>query len=70
MSRSHTMAVRLSRLDAERLDKGEISSQEDALVKEASKVDSRLPGARTQVCARNAEEQKLLDERPPHFGTL
>lgn len=70
--------VRLSRLDQERLDKGEISAPEEALHNDDPKDGPRRPsgataGADTKNPPRRADsfsahDRDLLAELPPHFG--
>lgn len=65
----HRAVVRLSRVDAERLQRGEIKRPEDALhLNDLRETVSEQHAAR--VVARDANERRLLGDRPPHFGTL
>ena len=69
--RRRRAAVRLSRLDAERLARGEISSPEEALHLDDPKATrSAMREERRGVVARDAGERRLLENRPPHFGSL
>lgn len=69
--RRRRAAVRLSRLDAERLARGEISSPEEALHLDDPKATrSAMREERHGVVARDAGERRLLENRPPHFGSL
>lgn len=70
--RRRRAAVRLSRVDAERLARGEISSPEEALHLDDPKATrSAMRGEeRRGVVARDAGERYLLENRPPHFGSL
>lgn len=70
-SRRHRAAVRLSRVDAERLARGEIRQAEDALhLNDHKKSVSYQHEVEPKVSARDANERRLLDDRPPHFGSL
>ena len=69
--RRRRAVVRLSRLDAERLARGEISSPEEALHLDDPKATrSAMREERRGVVARDAGERRLLENRPPHFGSL
>ena len=69
--RRRRAVVRLSRLDAERLARGEISSPEEALHLDDPKATrSAMREERHGVVARDAGERRLLENRPPHFGSL
>lgn len=69
--RKHRAVVRLSRVDAERLERGEIAIPEDALHMNDRRVTTSLElGAVSGVEARDANERRLLEERPPHFGNF
>ncbi|MDO4888683.1 MAG: hypothetical protein Q3979_08305 [Actinomycetaceae bacterium] len=64
-------AVRLSRVDAERLARGEIASPGQALHADGpSSAGVRPRAASRPIVAKDASERRLLDERPPHFGAL
>ncbi|MCF2706961.1 hypothetical protein I6E29_06730 [Arcanobacterium haemolyticum] len=65
--RHHRAAIRLSRVDRERLERGEISQASEALhLNDAAGTRA----ARRAVEARDANERRLLEDRPPHFGAL
>lgn len=73
--RKHKPVFRLSRIDSERLERGEIAGEADAareaLTEASGEVahgSSRDISRKTE--ARDANEQRLLDELPPHFGKL
>jgi hypothetical protein len=68
--RKHRAAVRLSRVDAERLARGEIAKPEDAVHLNDPRETRSLQRAESTVAARDANERRLLADRPPHFGTL
>ena len=69
--RKHRAVVRLSRVDRERLERGEISDPTDALHLNDRKVTESAPReVAPKVRARDANEQRLLSDRPPHFGNL
>ncbi|MBE6484731.1 MAG: hypothetical protein E7Z96_08215 [Actinomycetaceae bacterium] len=84
MGRQHRAAMRLSRVDRERLESGEFAHPEDALraAAEESVADNARGAAaaehagaasaqrRDGIKARDAHEQDLLAEVPPHFGKL
>ena len=64
-------AVRLSRVDRERLERGEISTPEEALhLNDAGQATSAAHEVKPAVEAKDANERRLLGERPPHFGKL
>lgn len=69
--RKHSPAVRLSRVDKERIARGELDGDAHA-VREALSESSGIVGGELQrdIRARDANEQRLLDELPPHFGKL
>ncbi|MFT0846143.1 hypothetical protein VR010_00105 [Actinomycetaceae bacterium L2_0104] len=70
-SRQHRAVVRLSRVDRERLERGEIADPTDALHLNDRKVTESAPReVAPSVRARDANEQRLLSDRPPHFGNL
>ncbi len=70
-SRRHKAVVRLSRIDQERLERGEISNPTEALHLNDRRVTESEPIAvEPRVRARDANEQRLLTDRPPHFGKL
>lgn len=68
MGRQHKPAIRLSSVDAQRLERGEIASPGDAL-REPETPRPRA-GRAKDVEAKNAGEARILSERPPHFGKL
>ena len=64
--------VRISRVDRERIERGELDGDAQA-VREALTEGTGVAGggeARRDLRARDANEQRLLDELPPHFGKL
>lgn len=70
-SRTHKAVVRLSRVDQERLERGEISTPTEALHLNDRRVTESEPAAvEPTVRPRDANEQRLLADRPPHFGKL
>ncbi|MBR5951125.1 MAG: hypothetical protein IKZ87_06810 [Actinomycetaceae bacterium] len=71
-TRKHLPAVRLSRVDKERIESGEIDSEAQALREALTENTGVAGGSERQrnLNARNADEQRLLDELPPHFGKL
>ena len=74
-SRTHSPVVRLSRVDRERVERGEIDGDAQALreaLSEGTGVVGVAGGGEPQrdLRARDANEQRLLDELPPHFGKL
>ena len=68
--RRRRAAVRLSRVDAERLARGEIANPEEALHLNDLRETRSLQREESAVAARDANERRLLGDRPPHFGTL
>ena len=68
--RKRRAAVRLSRVDAERLARGEIASPEEALHLNDLRETRSLQREEPAVAARDANERRLLGDRPPHFGSL
>lgn len=68
--RKRRAAVRLSRVDAERLARGEIANPEEALHLNDLRETRSLRREESAVAARDANERRLLGDRPPHFGTL
>lgn len=71
-SRVHSPVVRLSRVDQERIERGEIDDDSQALREALTEGTGVAGGGEPQrdLRARNANEQRLLDELPPHFGKL
>lgn len=66
-------AVRLSRVDAERLARGEISTPEEALhIYDAPplKVTRSTADKKKQSRTLSAHEREILDNVPPHFGKI
>lgn len=64
-------AVRLSRVDRERLERGEIATPEEALhLNDAGIAVSSEHEVAPKVQAKDANERRLLNDRPPHFGKL
>lgn len=61
-------AVRLSRVDRERLERGEIDTPEEALHLNDARTVSSAPHEVKGVEARDAQERRLLGDLPPHFG--
>ena len=68
--RRRRAAVRLSRVDAERLARGEIANPEEALHLNDLRETRSLQREEPAVAARDANERRLLGDRPPHFGSL
>lgn len=68
--RKRRAAVRLSRIDAERLARGEIANPEEALHLNDLRETRSLQREESAVAARDANERRLLGDRPPHFGSL
>ena len=68
--RRRRAAVRLSRVDAERLARGEIANPEEALHLNDLRETRSLQSEESSVAARDANERRLLGDRPPHFGSL
>ena len=68
--RMRRAAVRLSRVDAERLARGEIANPEEALHLNDLRETRSLQREESAVAARDANERRLLGDRPPHFGSL
>ncbi len=69
--RKHKAVVRLSRVDQERLERGEIDNPTQALHLNDRKVTESAPReVAPRVQAHDANEQRLLSDRPPHFGNL
>lgn len=68
--RKRRAAVRLSRVDAERLARGEIANPEEALHLNDLRETRSLQCEESAVAARDANERRLLGDRPPHFGSL
>ena len=68
--RKRRAAVRLSRVDAERLARGEIANPEEALHLNDVRETRSLQREEPAVAARDANERRLLGDRPPHFGSL
>jgi len=68
--RKRRAAVRLSRVDAERLARGEIASPEEALHLNDLRETRSLQREEPIVSPRDANERRLLGDRPPHFGSL
>ena len=68
--RKRRAAVRLSRVDAERLARGEIANPEEALHLNDLRETRSLQREESAVAARDANERRLLGDRPPHFGSL
>ena len=68
--RKRRAAVRLSRVDAERLARGEIANPEEALHLNDLRETRSLQREEPAVAARDANERRLLGDRPPHFGSL
>ena len=68
--RKRRAAVRLSRVDAERLARGEIANPEEALHLNDLRETRSLQREESSVAARDANERRLLGDRPPHFGSL
>ena len=68
--RTARRAVRLSRVDRERLERGEIDTPEQALhLNDAGQPVSTQHEVKG-LEARNADERRLLGDLPPHFGKL
>ncbi|ADH93300.1 hypothetical protein EBF03_07920 [Arcanobacterium haemolyticum] len=63
--------VRLSRLDAGRLERGDIATPEEALHNtDAGPVLSKPTGFHTPAQAYDPHEKELIENVPPHFGKL
>ena len=71
-NRKHSPVVRLSRVDRERIERGEIDSDAQAVLQALTEETGVAGGGEPQrkPRARDANEQRLLDELPPHFGKL
>lgn len=71
-SRAHSPVVRLSRVDRERIERGEIDGDAQALREALTEGNGVAGGGEPQrdLRARDTNEQRLLDELPPHFGRL
>ncbi|MGO1944391.1 MAG: hypothetical protein ACTH1Z_08310 [Ancrocorticia sp.] len=71
--RQHRAAVRLSRVDSDRISRGELASESEAL-HQALTEETGDAATRNQdgqgVAPRDARERQILDEVPPHFGKL
>ncbi len=66
-ARRHSLAIRLSRVDRERLERGDISEPTQALhLNDTARTREKRPS----IQARDANERRLLEDRPPHFGAL
>ena len=66
-------AIRLSRVDSERVERGELSSESEALhhalteeTGDATSKDEETPA----IEPRDARERQLLENLPPHYGKL
>lgn len=70
MGRTHKPVVRLSRLDQERLDRGDVRDEAEAVVDALSAPEGTAVTGSSEIQARNANEQRLLEDVPPHFGKL
>ena len=70
--RKHSPAVRLSRIDRERVERGELDGDAQAVLQALTEETGAAGGGEPQrdIRARDANEQRLLDELPPHFGKL
>ena len=70
--RKHSPVVRLSRVDRERIERGELDGDAQALREALTEGTGVASGGEPQrdIHARDANEQRLLDELPPHFGKL
>lgn len=70
--RKHFPAVRLSRIDRERIERGELDGDAQAVRQALTEGIGVAGGGEPQrdIRARDANEQRLLDELPPHFGKL
>ncbi|MDO5723982.1 MAG: hypothetical protein Q4P33_06245 [Flaviflexus sp.] len=60
--------VRLSRVDRERLERGEIAYPEQALHRDDHAADPLPPERRAEV-PRSGRDAEILSERPPHYGS-
>lgn len=71
-SRIHSPVVRLSRVDKERIERGDLDGDAQALREALTGTTGVLGGGEMQrdLRARDLNEQRLLDELPPHFGKL
>jgi hypothetical protein len=63
-------AVRLSRVDRERLERGEIATPEEALHVNDARESVSAPHEVPHIEPHDAEERRILNEVPPHFGKL
>ncbi len=71
MGRKHGAAVRLSRLDTEAVERGDLRDRDEAVARALAAPEGRAATqSGRQVEARDANERRLLDEVPPHFGKL
>lgn len=70
MGREHTPAVRLSRLDQERIERNEVRDAAEAVVDALSSPEGKAVTEGAPVQAQDANERRLLEELPPHFGKL
>lgn len=61
--------VRLSRVDRERLEAGDISCPEEAVHKDDPPAKKTL-GADRKSSTMSSHDKELLRELPPHFGKL
>lgn len=66
--RSHAPVVRLSRVDRQRLERGELATAGQALTERI--VDVAPSPYAKKVEARSPHEKELLEAAPPHFGKL
>lgn len=66
--RSHAPVVRLSRVDRERLERGELATPGQALTERI--VSAPSSPYLKKVEARSPHERELLEAAPPHFGKL
>ncbi len=63
-------AVRLSRVDRERLERGEISTPEEALHLNDAGAPQSAQHEVKKLEPQDANERRLLGDLPPHFGKL
>lgn len=66
--------VRLSRVDQERLERGEFASPEDAVhqwdLSGTTKPAGRQRAKANEEKALSPRDREILGDRPPHFGKL
>ncbi|MDN6486200.1 hypothetical protein [Ancrocorticia populi] len=70
MTKPSHRAVRLSRVDSERISRGELGSEAEALHEALTEETGDGPSSDEKVEARDARERQLLEDLPPHFGKI